>query len=116
MSGPQDTVFISYRRSTGSFIARSIFEDLRSNGFDPILDLESIDSGTVDTIIVNQIAARAHFVLILSPGTLDRVNESEDWLRREIEHAMDLKRNIVPVLIGDYTFSGQEQVLTGKLA
>jgi tetratricopeptide (TPR) repeat protein len=115
MPGPQDTVFISYRRSTGSFIARSIFEDLRSNGFDPFMDVESIDNGTFDTIIVNQIAARAHFVLILSPGTLDRVNEGEDWLRREIEHAIDLKRNIVPVLVGDYTFSGQEQYLTGKL-
>jgi tetratricopeptide (TPR) repeat protein len=116
MPGPQDTVFISYRRSTGSFIARSIFEDLRSNGFDPFMDVESIDSGTFDTIIVNQIAARAHFVLILSPGTLDRVNEPEDWLRREIERAIELKRNIVPVLVGDYTFNGQEQYLTGSLA
>ncbi len=116
MPGPQDTVFISYRRATGSFIARSIFEDLRSNDFDPFMDVESIDSGTFDTIIVNQIAARAHFVLILSPGTLDRVNEPDDWLRREIEHAIDLKRNIVPVLVGDYTFNGQEHQLTGKLA
>ncbi|NWF68488.1 MAG: toll/interleukin-1 receptor domain-containing protein [Chloroflexi bacterium] len=116
MPGLQDTVFISYRRSTGSFIARSIFEDLRSNGFDPFMDVESIDSGTFDTIILNQIAARAHFVLILSPGTLDRVTEEGDWLRREIEVAIDLKRNIVPVLVGDFVFTNVENLLSGKLA
>jgi tetratricopeptide (TPR) repeat protein len=116
MSDAHNTVFISYRRSSGSFIARAIFEDLRTNGFDSFMDVESIDNGQFDTIILNQIAARTHFVLILSPGTLERCNEPGDWLRREIETAMYEKRNIVPVLVGDFTFNGTEKYLTGKLA
>jgi hypothetical protein len=67
--------------------------DLRANGYDVFMDVESIDSGTFDTMILNQIAARAHFVLILTPGSIERCVENGDWLRREIETAMDLGRN-----------------------
>src|SRR5678816_2895082 len=94
-----NTVFISYRRAVSSFIARAVFLDLRAHEYDVFMDVESIDAGHFETILMNQIAARAHFVLILTPGTLDRVNEPGDILRREIEQAMDLRRNIIPVLV-----------------
>jgi tetratricopeptide (TPR) repeat protein len=110
------TVFISYRRDVSSFIARAIFMDLRMNGYDVFMDVESIDSGAFDTVILNQIAARAHFVLILTPGSIERCAEPNDWLRREIETAIDLGRNIVPLLINQFTFKGNETYLTGKLA
>ena len=64
------TVFISYRRSVASFIARAIFQDLRANGYDVFMDVESIDSGLFNRIILNQIEARAHFLIILTPGTV----------------------------------------------
>jgi tetratricopeptide (TPR) repeat protein len=115
MTDAQKTVFISYRRSSSSFIARAVFQDLRANGFDAFLDIETIDSGAFDSIILHQIAARAHFVLILSPGALERCAQPDDWLRREIETAMDLGRNIVPLMVGDFTFAGSEAYLTGKL-
>ncbi len=89
MPDEHKTVFISYRRNVASFIARAIFLELRANGYDVFMDVESIDSGAFDTIILRQIEARAHFVLILTPGTLERCAEPGDWLRREIEHAMD---------------------------
>jgi tetratricopeptide (TPR) repeat protein len=116
MTDPQQTVFISYRRSTSSFIARAVFMDLRANGYDAFLDIETIDSGAFDRIILNQIAARAHFVLILAPGTLDRCANPDDWLKREIEEAIRLGRNIVPLMVGDFTFAGTEHYLTGTLS
>jgi tetratricopeptide (TPR) repeat protein len=116
MTDAQKTVFISYRRSTGSFIARAVFMDLRANGYDAFLDIETIDSGAFDSIILHQIAARAHFVLILSPGSLERCASPDDWLRREIETAMDLQRNIVPLMVGDFSFAGTEAYLTGRLS
>jgi tetratricopeptide (TPR) repeat protein len=116
MTDPQKSVFISYRRNVASFIARAIFMDLRASGYDVFMDVETIDSGQFDTIILNQIAARGHFLLILTPGTLERCNEPNDWLRREIEEAMDLGRNIVPLLCNNFTFNGQDAYLTGKLA
>lgn len=116
MTDPQKTIFISYRRKVSSFIARAIFENLRANGYDVFMDVESIDSGTFDTIILNQIQARAHFLVILTPGTLERCSEPGDWLRREIEHAIDHRRNIIPILINDYKFDKRaKKHLTGKL-
>jgi len=58
--------------------------DLRQHGYDVFMDVESIDSGQFETIILDQIAARAHFLVILTHGTLERCQEPNDWLRREI--------------------------------
>jgi acyl carrier protein len=111
-----NTVFISYRRKASWSIARAIFMDLREHGYDVFMDVESIDSGTFDTIILNQIAARAHFLVILASNTLERCIEPGDWLRREIEHAIDLNRNIVPVLVENFQFDDKtRRYLTGKL-
>jgi tetratricopeptide (TPR) repeat protein len=110
------TVFISYRRNVASFIARAIFQDLRANDYDVFMDVESIDSGTFDTIILNQIAARAHFLVILTPGTLERCNEAGDWLRREVEYAIASGRNIVPIFVNDFRFKDAGLHLTGKLS
>lgn len=115
MSETNKSVFISYRRDVSAFIARAVFMDLRLNGWDVFMDVESIDSGAFDTVILNQIAARTHFVLILTPGSLDRCVEPDDWLRREIETAIELGRNIVPLLFNSFTFKDTEMYLTGKL-
>ena len=89
MSNFSKSVFISYRREPSWTVARLLFTNLVQNGFDVFMDVETIDSGKFDTIILNQIAARMHFILILSPGTVERFEEPDDWLRREIEHAID---------------------------
>src|SRR5690606_27001941 len=116
MSEAENSVFISYRREVSSYIARAIFLDLRANGYDVFMDVESIDSGAFDTAILNQIEARGHFVVVLTPGSVERCVEADDWLRREIEYAMDKQRNIVPVLANGFTFSGTERYLTGNLS
>jgi tetratricopeptide (TPR) repeat protein len=116
MADTSRTVFISYRRSVSSFVARAVFENLRANGYDVFMDVESIDSGTFDTIILNQIAARAHFVVILTPSSVQRCKNPDDWLRREIEEAIRLQRNIVPILVEDFGFDGARDCLTGVLA
>jgi tetratricopeptide (TPR) repeat protein len=112
---PQLSVFVSYRRSSSKFIARSIFEDLRHNGYNVFMDVESIDSGEFEKIILNQIAARAHFLIILTPGSLERCVEPNDWLRREIEHAISLRRNVVPILVDNFRFEDNRKYLVGNL-
>ncbi len=116
MSDTAKTVFVSYRRSVSSFIARAVFNDLVHHGFDVFMDVESIDAGTFDTIIRSQIAARAHFLVILTPGSVERFMQPEDWLRREIEYAIDLQRNIIPVLVNGFSFDAHAAYFTGKLA
>ena len=115
MANEEKTVFISYRRKTSSMTARAIYQDLRHNGYDMFMDVQSIDSGTFDTIILNQIAARAHFIVILEPGSEKRLAKRGDWLRREVERAIELKRNIVPILASNFSFKAATRYLTGKL-
>ena len=95
MAAPPPTVFLCYRRNVRSFIARAVLQDLRQHGYDVFMDVESIDSGQFETIILAQIAARAHFLVILTHGTLEGSQKPNVWLRREIESAMELRRNVV---------------------
>jgi len=111
-----NSVFISYRRNVSSYIARAVFQDLRANGIDTFMDVESIDSGQFDTIILNQIAARPYFLIILTPGTLDRCNESGDWLLHEIDHAISLKRVIIPLITPNFSFDDAKKFLDDPLA
>jgi hypothetical protein len=105
MGHPDKAVFISYRRKLSPFVARSIFESLINHGYDVFMDVESIDSGKFETIILHQIAARTHFLAVLTPGALEPTSESGDWLRREVEHAIELQRNVVPVMTQGFEFS-----------
>lgn len=116
MSKKEKTVFISYRRASSAYAARSIFMDLRRHGYDVFMDIESIDSGEFDRIILDQIASRIHFIVILAPGSLDRTVDPNDWLRREIEHAIKLQRNIVPVIINNFSFKDVDLSSCGDVA
>ncbi|MCB9452559.1 MAG: tetratricopeptide repeat protein [Anaerolineaceae bacterium] len=111
----EKTVFISYRR-TNAMTARAVYQNLTSHNYDCFLDFESIDSGSFESIILNQIAARAHFIVVLTPSALERCADPNDWLRQEIEYALEMKRNIVPLMFDRFSFSDVQKYLIGKLA
>src|SRR5262249_22876103 len=113
----EKTVFISYRRTNASW-ALAIFQNLTQNGYDVVYDYAKIAAGDFEQIILSNIKARAHFLILLTPSALERVDEPEDWLRREIETAMDTQRNIVPLMLDRFDFGSPAVVkqLTGKLA
>lgn len=96
----EKTIFISYRR-TNLFTARAIYENLRRHNYDVFFDFESINAGDFEQIILQSIESRAHFILILTPSALARCKNPDDWLRREIQHAITHQRNIIPL-----TFEG----------
>ncbi|MFW2334988.1 toll/interleukin-1 receptor domain-containing protein, partial [Ilumatobacter sp.] len=100
-------VFISYRRDPGYPWARLIWENLGDKGVDAFLDLESMRAaGRFDDRLLNQIASRPYFIAILTARTLDRCAGPDDWMRREIEHAIDTNRIIVPTFIAPFEPSG----------
>lgn len=117
MTGVEKTVFISYRRTNVAW-ALAICKDLSHNGFDVFLDFTGIASGDFESVILANIKARAHFVVLLTPSALERCHETGDWLRREIETALDMKRNIVPVTLEGFDFAtpGIASQLTGRLS
>jgi formylglycine-generating enzyme required for sulfatase activity len=116
MARIEKTVFISYRRKDISW-ALAVYQDLTHQGYDVFFDYTSIPSGDFEQIIISNIKARAHFVLILTPTTLDRCSQTGDWLRREIEIAIDEKRNIIPLFFNGFNFGADNvsEKLTGKL-
>jgi len=117
MARIEKTVFISYRRKDISW-ALAVYQYLTSQRYDVFFDYTHIPSGDFEQIIVSNIKARAHFVLILTPTALDRTSNEGDWLRREIETAMDEKRNIVPLFFDGFSFGlpNVAEKLTGRLA
>ena len=49
----------------------------------PLVDFEHV--------ILGNIKAPAHFLVVLTPSALERCDEPADWLRREIETALDIQ-------------------------
>jgi tetratricopeptide (TPR) repeat protein len=113
----EKTVFISYRR-TNSFMARAVYQSLNAKGFDIFFDYEGINSGDFEQIILGNLRARAHFLIILTPSALEQCSEPEDWLRKEIEAAIEEKRNIVPLFFEGFNFTTPSiaRHLTGRIA
>jgi formylglycine-generating enzyme required for sulfatase activity len=117
MARPEKTVFISYRRKDISW-ALAVYHYLTKHNYDVFFDYKSIPSGDFEQIIVGNIKARAHFLVILTPTALDRCSEPGDWLRREIENAISERRNIIPLFFDGFNFGAPSvsEKLTGKLS
>ena len=117
MAREQNTVFISYRRTDVSW-ALLVYHYLTEKGYDVFFDYTSIPSGDFEQIIISNIKARAHFLVILTPTALDRCSNPGDWLRREIETAIREKRNVIPMFFDEFRFDtpSVEKSLTGQLA
>jgi len=113
----EKTVFLSYRRTNFPW-ALAIFQDLTQHGYDVFFDFTTIASGDFESVILENIRARAHFLVLLTPSALERCGEPEDWLRREIETALSIQRNIVPLTLEGFDFGspGIDSQLTGPLA
>jgi tetratricopeptide (TPR) repeat protein len=118
MSRIEKSVFISYRRSTGSAWALAIAQNLTHHGYDVFFDYQGIASGDFEQVILENIKARAHFLVVLTPSALERVDRPGDWLRREIEAALEYRRNIVPLMLEGFDFATPSigGHLTGTLA
>jgi TIR domain len=117
MARIEKTVFVSYRRADESW-GLAIFQDLTQRGYDVFIDYDGIASGNFEAVILENIRARAHFLVLLTPTALERCGDPKDWMRREIEAALDSQRNIVPVMLAGFDFGtpATASQLTGKLA
>lgn len=91
-------IFISYRRKgAGAGVAGELQAKLENLGYIVFLDVDEIGSGQFPEQIERAISECKDFILVLSPGTLDRCVEEEDWVRREILQAQNQNKNIIGV-------------------
>jgi len=118
MERTEKTVFISYRRTNIPW-ALAIFQNLSQYGYDVFFDYSGlVASDDFERVVLGNIVARAHFLVLLTPSALQRCDDPADWLRREIETALASQRNIVPLMLEGFDFAspGIASQLTGKLA
>lgn len=99
-------IFISYRRAVSAYQARALADRLsaafgKSHVF---LDIDAIPPGeTFESYILRRIDTADVFLALLAQGTLDRIHDPDDWVRREIAHALALPQiRIIPVRIDGF--------------
>lgn len=105
-------VFISYRRSCSWELSRLIYQRLTERGFTVFIDLEEIRGGNFDEKLTNNIETCEYFLPILSQGTLnlDRICNSKDWVRKEIELALTLNKKIIPIITEGFSFPDEQEL------
>jgi serine/threonine protein kinase len=104
-------LFISYRREDSQEAATSIHKMLTDKlGENVFIDTAAIEPGDSWTDRIQTSLVNSKIVLAIigknwlckesSSVDLPRIFEEKDWVRKEIEMAMDLKKIVIPVLIG----------------
>ena len=97
--------FISYRRETASDLASLLKVQLENNFHKRIfIDIKELQVGRFDEALLRRIEDTPNFILILSKSSLDRCQEKSDWLKREIVHALETGRNIIPIMMKGFEF------------
>ena len=111
----EKTVFLSYRRTNISW-ALAVFQNLTQHGYDVFLDYSGI-AGDFERVVLENITARGHFLVLLSPSalsvaTIRQIGCEGKWrlLWRE--------RNIVPLMLEGFDLGTPKiaSQLTDKLA
>ena len=91
-------VFISYRRDGGEMLAHILYERLKDSNYSVFQDVESLRSGNFNTALYDVIENCQDFILVLSPGALDRCANADDWVKNEIVYALEHGKNIIPIM------------------
>lgn len=97
-------VFISYRREGGESLAALLHERLSRMGYHVFYDVESLRSGKFNTQLLSVIEECTDVLVVLPPNALDRCVSEEDWVRQEIVHALELGKNVIPVMMRNFSF------------
>ena len=97
MSGKNFDVFISYRRSDGTVKAKALDLAFGIDDCRTFLDFKSLGVGAFDKRLEDAVLDAPIFVMVLTPDYFARCNEEGDWVRREIELALDNGKIIIPI-------------------
>lgn len=98
-------IFISYRRDTGSTMARMIYDRVRlEKKYQCFLDVEKLNAGNFREHIAQEMGKCDIFLLILSKNALNRCVNLNDNVRQEIELALEKHLPIIPVMSEDFSW------------
>lgn len=95
-------IFISYRRNGGSVWADLLNTKLRALNLKVFYDKYKIENEDFTAKIQKSIEKSPNFLLIMSPGIFAQKTEGEDWVLKEIECALSLKKNIILLQVDNF--------------
>lgn len=96
-------IFISYRRDTGSMLARLVYDRITiQKRWHVFLDVEELAAGDFRRAIQEKMRSCDIFILILSKNSLDRCSDLQDNVRLEIETAREENLAFIPVMTEDF--------------
>ncbi len=97
---PPLDIFISYSRAVSSALAMLIWAELRTDGFQPFLDIRDIALGDDWEDVLEQRVRNSNiFIPVIGHHTLD-----SPYIQAEIEWALDTSNcRVIPVLHGGFT-------------
>lgn len=98
-------IFISYRREGGAQYARTLQLMLEKKGYRVFLDYDELKDGEFSTKIIEAIKDAPIYIIVLSKGSMARCVNEGDWVRNEMELAVNEHKRIIPVN-PDNTFDG----------
>lgn len=90
-------IFISYRREGGAQYARILQLKLIERGYKVFLDYDEINEGVFDNEVRDAIKSAPIFMLVLSPGIMERCVYESDWVRQEILLAINENKPIITI-------------------
>jgi hypothetical protein len=102
--------FISYRTEDDGAAALLISRSLAERGLKAFIDVRSLESGKFDEQLLGEIEKSTFFVPILSQRCLARCADPNDWVLRELTHALTLRKVIIPVIRQGFSFSSSNDV------
>jgi hypothetical protein len=110
-------IFLSYRRSDTQQIVGRMFDRL-SKRFDVYLDVDTIPAGTDFRQHIEEAAKQSSvFLALIGIGWLEkgltghpRILDPTDWVRVELETAIELSKPLIPVLIGRATMPREHEL------
>lgn len=100
-------IFISYRRKSSYTEANMIALKLMMAGYSVFIDMEELCNGKFNKQLYNAIDSCKDFLLVLSPNDLDRCENEDDWVRKEISRAIFGKKRIIPIMLNGFVFPEQ---------
>lgn len=89
--------FISYRRKDASIEVKNLYDALLKRGFSTFCDIYSMGSGKFNDELKEVIDTCTNFILVLGPSSLEKCVDETDWLYKEINEALEKKKNIICV-------------------
>lgn len=102
--------FLSYRTEEDGAAALLIARSLSDRGHKTFVDVRSLHAGKFDEQLLREIEAATFFIPILSPNSLARCVNKDDWVLKEITHALSHGKRIIPVLKSGFNFDAKEGI------